>query len=224
MKKSNIFILVATGFVITASVLLFVLNKRYEQPKEPTKPVHMVTHALQPFQVLIANEGADVHIEQADSNRISIETSDGKSFPAGLYTQTGDTLTIEKGVRVFVNCSSIATIISNKAYWMGAHSLKLPHLNIRMNGGLLRFNVNETVSKVTVLDVQLSDSARFDIRRTEIDSLNLSMTGKSFAEMYAPVKKLNLEMYDHSHLITNGEIELMQIKKDSSIRLEFVNN
>ena len=74
MKKSLIAIVVTAVFVITASVFLFALTKHYIQPQdEVVKPVQLISQDLQPFSVVVANPGADVHIEQADKYAIAVD-------------------------------------------------------------------------------------------------------------------------------------------------------
>ena len=224
MKKSLIAIVVTAVFVITASVFLFALTKHYIQPQdEVVKPIQLISQDLQPFSVVVANPGADVHIEQADKYAIAVETEPDKDKPAAVFVQRNDTLIIEKGARVYVNCTDLTSIISNKSFWMGVHILSVPELEIKMKGGTLRYTIGNQNSTVGSMKVQLTDSAKFYLQRTEVENLQLSMKGASYAELFTTVKNLNLELFDHSHLRTADKMEAIQIKKDSSVRLELFN-
>lgn len=233
MKKSNIAVFAAAGFVMLVTMLFFILNKKWHNP-ENTKVQVLYSQQLEKFSTVVALEGADVHIEQAPAYTIAVEKHDDGVEPKKIFRLQNDTLYVDKGARVYVNCTELNTIVSENSYWMGVHRLSASTLDITMNGGKLYFSVGDYpadsaknyTSEIDTLNVQLTGKAFFSIRRARIGKMDLRNAGNSTAELKAEIEKLDAMVVEESKLWLPAQstAKELNLKKDSSVRLEIFNN
>lgn len=233
MKKSYIALIAAVGFIVAATLVFYILNtKWYNSEEEKVQVLH--SEQVEEFSTVVALEGADVHIEQAPAYTVAVEKIDDGSEPEKVFWLRNDTLYVDKGARVYVNCVALENIVSEKSYWMGVHRLSASRLNISMNGGKLYYSVGEMpsdsladrTSVVDTLNVRLSGQAFFSLKRARIGMMNLRNAGNSNAELHAEIGKLDAMVVEQSKLwlprqSTPNELKL---QKDSSVRLEIFNN
>ncbi len=229
MRNSWIALLVAVGILITATTVLFYLNKKYYNLNPNPNPhvdksATLVSKSLTPFVAIIANPGSDLHVEQAPEFVIAIETDSTLQYPHDLYTMRGDTLVVEKGARVFINCPSLNLLVVNQSYWTGVTQFSTPVLDIQMNGGKLTYNYSHQHSEVDTLRIQMNEGAWFGSNMLSVKVASLYLDQVSECTFGATVHTLHADVRDRSKLKTSVPESKMSVEKDSSGRLEFINN
>lgn len=233
MKKSNIALIAAAGFIVLATLVFFIFNTRWQQSEKAEVEI-LYSQNLDEFSTVVALEGADVHIEQASSYTIAVEKADDGSEPEKVFRLQNDTLYVDKGARVYVNCIKLNSIVSENSYWMGVHRLSASHLDITMNGGKLYYSIGNMpsdsiatqTSVVDTLNVRLTGEAFFNIQRAQVGIMNLRIAGKSNAELHTTIEKLDAMVLEDSKLWLprQSATSELNLKKDSSVRLEIFNN
>jgi len=223
MKKSNITIIAFGLFLVGGMLALFVGSKyhNYEKDQELTKNKEVL---LPPFSVIVAEKGSDLHIEQSDTNKLTIEYFPDKKIPSKLYAVSGDTLYAYSGLRLFVKCRNLNEVIGKKHKWVGINDLLTNALTIRMSGGEMYFNnemLNAKNSKVKkspkFVDVSIfaSDSAYINIYDVHINNLNLKADSASI-RTECRINNLNVKLVHKSKLEMLSNSGFFEIKKDST--------
>jgi hypothetical protein len=227
MRNSWIALLVAVGILITGTTVLFYLNKKYYDPdhrQNIEQSTLLDSKTLSPFVAVIANPGSDVHIKQDPEFGIAIETDSANQYPPNLYTMRGDTLVVEKGARVFISCPSLNLLVVNQSYWTGVNHFSAPVLDIHMNGGKLTYNYSYQHSEVDTLRIQMNEGAWFGSNMLSVKVASLYLDQVSECSLGATVHNLHADVRDRSKLRTSVPLGKMSVEKDSSGRLEFINN
>lgn len=233
MKKSNIALIAAAGFIVLATLVFFILNTKWQQAEKSEVQV-LYSQNVEKFSTVVALEGADVHIEQAPAYTVAVEKTEDSIPPEKVFRLENDTLFVSKGARVYVNCIELNNIVSENSYWMGVHRLSASRLNITMNGGKLYYSVGNMpsdsidtqTSVIDTLNVRLTGKAFFNIKRAQVGIMNLRIAGQSNAELHTEIQKLDAMVLEDSKLWLpkQSATNELNLKKDSSVRLEIFNN
>lgn len=224
MKRSNIALIVSAGVIVLATLVFFSLNKKWEV-KMPDRTVQLHSERLEPFRTIVALEGAIVHIEESADYAIAFDVDSAGNYPENIFYVSGDSIFINKGSSVILNCKSIDNILSLDARQIEIFRLNLTELTINMKGGKLAFFSPTTKISIDSLTVQLTDKASLDVRNAHIGVLRLEMKGESKASFRTPIQKAILDLSEKAELrLFQSDIGELDIKKDSSVRLELFNN
>jgi len=223
MKKSNI-ILIAFGLFLVGGMLALYVDSIYhidEKNQEITKNKEVL---LPPFSVIVAEKGSDLHIEQSDTNKITIEYFPDIKIPSNLYAVSGDTLYTYSGLRLFVKCRELNAIIGKKHKWIGINDLLTDYLTIRMSGGEMYFN-NEMLNakdskgkkspKFVNINIVARDSAYINIYNAYINNLDLQADSASI-RTECRINNLNVKLIHKSKLEMLSNAGLFKIEKDST--------
>jgi hypothetical protein len=226
MKTSNIIIIAFATFIIGGMLFLFTDAKRHKEvPKIETS---FKEFALPSFSVVVAEKGADVHIDQSDSTIVKIEYLKDKKTPSKIYEVVNDTLHIYGGLRTFVKCKKITAIIGNKPFWVGVNNFTPDSMTIRMNGGQLIYNRNRSDKskrfnqKIFNLRIIANDSAHVVIDDAKIHNLSVkSDNSKIINNCY--VNSVNTTLSNKSEFISLDKIRNLVVEKDSTCQVRITN-
>lgn len=197
MKTSNIIIIAFVVFMLGSTITLFVDAKNHKSAEKRNNINH--SYPLPDFSVVVASDSADMHIEQANRCEVMVELIKDKQVPAHLYEVRNDTLFIKGGLRTFVKCEKIHSLIIDRAFWVGGHDLSRDSLSVNMRGGhleLYNFNVKSPVA----LRMYLTDSATLEVSQMNLRCFDLT----------ADYSKINL----------NGKLHLVKATLSHKARLE----
>lgn len=216
MKISNIIITAYVVLVIGSLLVLFV-DSKYHKNNEPAN-TEMKTYPLGNFSVVVAEQGSDVHLDQADSLKIEVEYIKNQPAHKQLYKLSNDTLYVFGGLRTFVKCKHVKSIISHKAYWLGVSNFSADSLQLDINGGHVYFsgegNKNIEIKK---LIVNASDTADIETYNLTSDKLVLKASGKSYLRFYGNYKSADVDIKEQTELqITKNIVSLNLVKDDKS--------
>jgi hypothetical protein len=163
MKKSNIILLAFGLFLVGGMLTLYIDSvQHHNQTNQGTSMTKKVD--LPAFSVIVAEKGSDLHIQQSDSNLLAIEYFKDNKIPSKLYTLSGDTLHVYAGLRLFVKCRNLHSVIGNSHKWVGINRFDAEVLHVKMHGGELNINnevnfakqpVDDQASSYTELDLSL---------------------------------------------------------------------
>lgn len=171
MKISNIIIVAFSVFIIGSMLTLFIDAKLHKHKKEELASYK--EYPLPAFSVVIAEKGADLHINQSDSMKVSVEYIKGQKTPSKIYEVVNDTLHIYGGLRTFVKCRNIHAIIGQKAYWIGVYKFSPDSLTIKASGGKLYFNNGGIEEKSFNIGIITNDKAYVEIRNSNVNNLSV---------------------------------------------------
>jgi len=223
MKKSNITIIAFGLFLVGGMLALYVSSKyhNFEVDQELTKNKEIL---LPPFSVIVAEKGSDLHIEQSDTNKLTIEYFPDKKIPSKLYAVSGDTLHVYTGLRLFVKCRDLTTVIGKKHKWVGINDFLTDSLNIRMSGGEMYYN-NERLNekyysdkvdpKLLNISIVGKDSAQINFNNLKIGNLSIK-SDSSNMNLFCDMKTINADLSHQSYLRIFTNYDWIQIKRDQS--------
>lgn len=221
MKKSNIIIIAFGLFLVGGMLTLYVDSKyhNYEKDQEMTKNKEIL---LPLFSVIVAEKGSDLHIEQSDTNKLSIEYFPDKKIPSKLYAVSGDTLHVYMGLRMFVKCRNLNTVIGKKHKWVGINDFMTDALNIRMSGGEMYYNNEILVNKnykdkiePKLIDITIigKDSAQINLQNMMIGNLNIK-SDSSTMNIYGQIRIINADLSHQSNLRILSNYDLIKVTRD----------
>jgi hypothetical protein len=217
MKISNIIITALAITVIASMMVLFIDAKNHQNYKNPN--IETKTFLLSDFTVVVAEKGADVHINSSDTNSIAIEYIKNQVVKNQLYKQKNDTLFVYGGLRTFVKCSKLKAIQANKAFWVGVIQFKLDSLDVTINSGRLNFIANDSIrNEFNKLVINASDSAIIYTSNISVENFVLNAKTKANCEFYGNYKHVDVKLSNNSTLFFNSNpltIKLEQDKKSS---------
>jgi len=226
MKTSNIIIIAFAASIIGGILFLFVDAKKHK--KEIENNISFKEFPLATFSVVVAEKGSDLHLDWSDSTIVKVEYIKDKKTPSKMYEVVNDTLHVYGGLRNFVKCKKIATIIGNKPFWVGVNSFSPDSLTIRMNGGSLyynndRGNKNEKLDQKTFnLGIIANDSAYVEINNNKLHNLSVkSDNSKIINNCY--IKSVNATLSNKAEFISLDKIINLAVEKDSTCQVRITN-
>lgn len=184
MKTSNIIIIAFAVFILGSTIFLFADSKNHKN--ETRSDAVLKSSPLQDFSVVVAEESSDIHLNQATTNSIAVEFLKDKVQNKQMYKLVNDTLYVYGGLRTFVTCKNVKSIILNKAFWVGLNGFKQDSLNLNAKGGRIVFESNDVKMNIGSMQLNASDSASVemyynlrvgDLRVDATDNVNLSFLG-----------------------------------------------
>jgi len=209
MKISNIIITAFAIAVLTSMLVLFIDSKNHKKYVDPN--IEMKTFLLSDFSVIVAEKGADVHINSSDTNSIKIEYLKNKVVKNKLYKQLNDTLFVYGGLRTFVKCSKLKGIRANKSFWMGVIQLKLDSLDVTISSGRLNFFANDSIkTEIKNLVINATDSAFINTSNISVENFVLNAKDKTVCEFYGNYKHVDVKLSNNSTLFFNNNPECMK--------------
>lgn len=184
MKTSNIIIIAFVVFILGSTIFLFADSKNHKN--ETRSDAVLKSSPLQNFSVVVAEESSDIHLNQATTNSIAVELLKDKVQNKQMYKLQNDTLYVYGGLRTFVDCKKLKSIIVNKAFWVGLNGFNQDSLNVNARGGRIVFESSDVKMNIGSMHLNAIDSASVemyhnlrvgDLRVDATDNVNLSFLG-----------------------------------------------
>jgi len=213
MKKSNIIIIAFSLFLIGGMLTLFIDSKYHidERPGVFTKNKDVI---LPPFSVIVAEKNSDLHVEQSDSNKLSIEYFKDSIIPSKLYAIKGDTLYVYSGLRLFLKCKNVNTIIGRKHFCMGITNVAPKDLKIDMSdGNFYYYNTDSIAKRVTNLSVVAKDSAFVEINDRLIENISVN-SDSARVKIETTTKNITAKLKNKAILNFNNNFQNLTVEKD----------
>lgn len=216
MKISNIIITAYVVLVIGSLLVLFV-DSKYHKNNEPAN-TEMKTYPLGNFSVVVAEQGSDVYLVQADSLKIEVEYIKNQPAPSQLYKLSNDTLYVFGGLRTFVKCKHVKSIISHKTHWLGVSNFSADSLQLDINGGHVYFGgEGDKNIEIKKLIVNASDTADIETYNLTSEKLVLKASSKCYLRFYGNYKSADVDIKEQTELqITKNIMSLNLVKDDKS--------
>lgn len=208
MKISKIIIFSFIAFVLISILVLFIDSKNH--PDSATwRNMETKTEDLKHFSVLIAENGSDIHVNQKDTNKINIEYSKEKPIANNLYRISNDTLYVQGGNRVFVECNGLKSIITHQNHWLGLENYETDTLRVETNGG------NNFIGKDDLSD------------KIQIETLMIASFRNSFNKICSSgVSNLEISLKDSAYLRVSGHCNSIsgELKSFANLSVEIPAN
>jgi len=224
MKASRIIIIAFCIFIVGGMLIMYIDAKQHK--KKTDNSITKKEYVIPSFNVVVAEVGADLHLDYSNSNKITVEYIKEKKTPAKLYTVSHDTLYVYKGLRLFAGCKNIRSIIGHNVFWMGISNFESDSLTIKMKGG--RIICSNDYSKAKNLNfkninlgVFASDSAYIEINNLNINRLTVRLNNAEVG-FNSSLYRLQAKLLNHADLKLNAK-QLLDIKveKDTLSKLSF---
>lgn len=213
MKISNI-IITAYVVLVVGSLLALFIDSKYHKENEHTN-TEIKTYPLGEFTVVVAEQGSDVHLDQADSLKIEVEHIKNQPAPNKLYKLSNDTLYVFGGLRTFVKCKQLKSIITHKTYWLGVSNFSADSLQLDINGGHVYFNGESNKNiEIKKLIVNASDSADIETYNLTSEKLVIKALNKCYLRFYGNYKSADVDIKEQTELQITRNIMLLNMVKD----------
>ena len=224
MKASRIIIIAFCIFIVGGMLILYIDAKQHK--KKTDNSITKKEYVLPSFNVVVAEQGTDLHLDYSDSNKIAVEYIKEKKTPAKLYTVSHDTLYVYKGLRLFASCKNIRSIIGHNVFWMGVSNFEPDSLTIKMTGGKIICSNNfskakKQISKNINVGVFASDSAFIELNNLNTNRLTVRLNNAE-VDFNSRLNRLQAKLVNHAGLRMNAKQLLdIKIEKDTSSKLDF---
>jgi len=225
MKASRIIIIAFCIFIVGGMLFLYI-----DASQHKTKKNNFITlkeYVLPSFNVVVAEQGADLHMDYSENYKIAVEYNKEKKTPAKLYTISNDTLHVYKGLRLFVSCKNIKSIIGHNVFWIGASNFDPDSLTIKMTGGkIICFNdftkTNKHIKKNINLGVFATDSAYIEINNLNTNRLALHLNNAN-VNFNSNLNSLHAKLLNHANLSLHAKKLLaIKIEKDTLSKINLM--
>jgi hypothetical protein len=224
MKASRIIIIAFCIFIVGGMLILYI--DAWQHKKKTDNSITKKEYVLPSFNVVEAEQGADLHLGYSDSNKITVEYIKEKKIPAKLYTVSHDTLHVYKGLRLFAGCKNIRSIIGHKAFWMEISNFEPDSLTIKITGGRIIYSNNfskakKRISKNINVGVFATDSAYIELNNLNINRLNVRLNNAE-VNSNSRLNRLQAKLVNHADLRLNAKQLLdSKIEKDTLSKISF---
>ncbi|HLP05468.1 MAG TPA: hypothetical protein VK152_08575 [Paludibacter sp.] len=220
MKKSNIIIMAFSVFILASILVLFIFGKKHND-EEKINHISWDTQ-LSPFNVIVTEKGADVHIDYSDTARIGVEYLDKKKN-LKLFSVKGDTLFVKGGLRTFVKCPKLNALICKGSFWVGVSTYNSDTLKANIMGGRVNFytadNIDEEkgIGKIVkpVLVLHASQKSEVDIYKL-LTKLEATISDSSSVNSRLLVENANANLYSNSTLQLSPSPSQSAVTRDST--------
>lgn len=166
-----------------------------------------------------------VKIVQSDNPRVEIQSLDGNLLSQISIAEEADTLTIDYAsfspkdmytMVVYLPAQDTLDLATTAAF-LRLDSINLAQLNVQQAGGNIRLAED---SEVTKLAINATDTARFDVTDSRVDSIQVGLDKRSVVSILSEVKHLSGTLIQKSLLVAE-EPRKIQVSRDdsSSIRI-----
>lgn len=219
MKTSNIIIIVFSVFVVSSMLTFFIDSKNHPNNNSNNRYLYnefnLQNHSITEFSVLVAEAGTDIHIEQTDSNKISIECPKGEKTQKNFYTLSNDTLFINGKFRTWIKCKKLNQVISHDHKWLGIDVMSKDSLLLNINGGITYLQKNNPAN-IQFFKLIANNDSYVDIANLSIDNFYVTCKNKSEIKANGLYKNVNSLIENNSKLnLSKNPLELT-MKKDST--------
>lgn len=219
MKTSKIIIIAFFTFIIAGMLTLFTSSKMHEKYTEQN--IYHKEFALPEFSVIVAEKGADIHIDHSDTSKVSIECFRDKKIPSKMYKITSDTLHIYGGLRTFVKCKNIKSIVTHNAFWVGLFRFRPDSLTINATGGNFFFDnigINEKSFNIGIIG---KENASLEINNINGNNVTFESNNASL-KLRCKIKALSAKLKNNANLESHMP-QTIQFERDSSSMIQ-INN
>ena len=224
MKASRIIIIAFCIFIVGGMLTLYI--DAWQHKKKTDNSITRKEYVLPSFNVVVAEQGADLHLDYSNSNKIMVEYIKEKKTPAKLYTVSHDTLYVYKGLRLFAGCKNIRSIIGHKAFWMEISNFEPDSLTIKMTSGRIYcFNDVTRIKKQYKKDINVgifaTDSAYIELNNLNINRLTVRLNNAE-VDFNSGLNRLQAKLVNHADLRLNAKQLLdVKIEKDTLSKISF---
>lgn len=217
MKTSRIIIIAFFTCIVAGMLALFAITKNHEEYSK--KNVYTKEFALPEFSVVVAEQGADLHIDHSNGSKMTVEYIKDKKTPSKIYEVRNDTLHVYGGLRTFVRCKKINNIVLQKAFWVGVNRFRPDSLTIKANGGQIYCDNNGIKEKSFNIGIIATDSAYVEIRN--INGNNISVNSNNAkVELKCRVKSLTARLEHNANLKSHYNPEITRIERDKTSKFQ----
>lgn len=209
MKKSNIILIAFAVFIVGSTLVLYIDGAKHKNDT-PDKGFKEITYQPAPaFSVIVTEKDADVHIDFSDTAQIGVEFL-GKKKDFSLFSSRGDTLFVKGGLRTFVKCPKLTTLICRHSFWVGVSVYNADTLRINTAGGGLHFYTADNIDEEN------------GVGKIVKPTLILRASDKAYVNLYKVLTKLQVHIADSSSVYSRLNIQSVdaQLKNKSSLRLD----
>ncbi len=203
-------------FVIGSLLVLYIDSKFHKE--ESGNNVVLKSYLLQEFSVLVAEEAADLHLSQGTSNTISVEFLKDEITKKQMYKLVNDTLYVYGGLRTFVDCKKVKSIIAHKTVWFEITKFQSDSLNLDVHGGKVTFSSNEKGElNIGKMRINATDTATVDVYSNVIvDAIRVNATNQTNVQLYGQYKNAEIKIADNAKLVLNRTPLHLKLDRDES--------
>jgi len=189
-------------------------EENYIQPVVEMKDIQ-----LSKFKIIVAEKGANVHVTQSDSSMISIGYFKEMKNQEKLYAISGDTLHVYGGLRTFVRCNNLTTVVGNSPSFLGIDKFVPKKLKVKMNGGKFVFDNRGMTTPEFDIDIMSISGADITIYYTNARNINIA-SDNSKINLWSKVSVITGKIKNHSLIenIFNGEKITLERDNTSTFR------
>lgn len=219
MKTSKIIIIAFFTFIIAGMLTLFTSSKMHEKYTEQN--IYHKDFALPEFSVIVAEKGADIHIDHSDTTKVSIECFRNRKVPSKMYEIVSDTLHIYGGLRTFVKCKNIKSIVTHNAFWVGLFRFRPDSLTINATGGNFYFDNNGINEKSFNIGITAKEYAFVEIKNINGNNISFKSNNSSLS-LQCKINALSAKLANHASL-SSSMPQTVQLERDSSSTIQIYN-
>jgi len=214
MKTSNIII---TAFaILLVGSMFFLFADTVKHTKDEIAKISFKEYPLSNnFKVIVAEKGSDVNIVRSDTTSMRIEYITGKKVPAKLYEVINDTLHVYGGLRTFVKCDNITTVIGKHQWWFGVYNFAPESMKLRLTGGTATYSNEGVKEKPFDIDLAVSDSATIEIKNVNLRNLIVAID-KAHVNLNCYVRNISGKVQNHGGMTGIQSARNIVVQRDST--------
>ena len=218
MKTSNIIITAFTILLVGSMFFLFAGTVKHA--KDEIAKISFKEYPLaKKFKVIVAEKGSDVNIARSGTTSMQIEYIAGKKVPAKMYEVVNDTLFVYGGLRTFVKCDNITTVIGRYQWWFGVYNFSPDLIKLRSAGGTATYSNEGIEEKPFDIDLAACDGASIEIHNVNLRNLNV--TGdKAHVKLDCHIQNIVGKVKNHSSLTGIQSALNITIQRDTTSNLQ----
>jgi len=214
MKTSNIII---TAFaILLVGSMFFLFADTVKHTKDEIAKISFKEYPIsKSFKVIVAEKGSDVNIVRSGTTSMRIEYITGKKVPAKMYEVINDTLFVYGGLRTFVKCDNITTVIGKHQWWFGVYEFAPELIKLRMTGGTGTYSNEGIEAKPFDIDLTVTDSASIEIKNVNLRNLNLTVD-RATVNLDCHIKNIAGNIKGHSTLHGIQSAQNITLQRDTT--------
>jgi hypothetical protein len=218
MKTSNIII---TAFaILLVGSMFFLFADTVKHTKDEIDKISFKEYPLaKKFKVIVAEKGSDVNIVRSGTTSMRIEYITGKKVPAKMYEVINDTLFVYGGLRTFVKCDNITTVIGRHQWWFGVYEFAPELIKLRMTGGTATYSNEGIKEKPFDIDLAACDSASIEIHNVNLRNLNIT-SDNAHVKLDCHIQNIVGKVKNHSSLTGIQSALNITIQRDTTGNLQ----
>jgi hypothetical protein len=218
MKTSNIII---TAFaILLVGSMFFLFADTVKHTKDEIDKISFKEYPLaKKFKVIVAEKGSDVNIVRSDITSMQIEYIAGKKVPAKMYEVVNDTLFVYGGLRTFVKCDNITTVIGRHQWWFGVYNFSPDLIKLRSAGGTATYSNEGLEEKPFDIDLDACDSASIEIHNVNLRNLNIT-SDNAHVKLDCHIQNIVGKVKNHSSLTGIQSALNITIQRDTTGNLQ----